>query len=146
MAGGVGDRWDLKACVACAQQASSSHLSQEISQCMDATFQPEMLGNRVRCCPPDVREGFKLFKHTMWFKQPEGQVPVLWVLPEPGNIRVLAQFRLGAHHLACEADRDLGHRDMRLCRFCQESEMEDELHVLLCGAWQYLRDRFPLLF
>ena len=138
--------WDLEQCGTLLKQREASHLDQETRLCMEATFHPDMLGNRVRCCPPEVREGFKSFKHTVWFSQPEGQVPVLWQLPEPGNVRVLAQYRLGAHHLACETDRGAGLRDSRLCTFCQDMDMEDELHVLLCSAWQEYRDRFPVLF
>ena len=127
-------------------RVSEEMLARATSPCMAATLQPELLEDRVRSCPPDVRDGFKVFKHMIWFQQPAGHIPILWQLPEPGNIRVLAQYRLGAHQLACEADRAAGLRDMRFCGFCSDLEVEDELHVLMCPAWQRHRDRLRLLF
>ena len=102
---------------------------------MEATFHPKMKGSRVHYCPTNVREGFKAFNHALWFKQPEGQAPVIWQLPKPGNVRTLGRFRLGAHHHACEVGRGLGLRDDRGCLFCGDLQVEDEVHVLVCSAW-----------
>ncbi len=138
--------WDLKLCEEQAQAACAAQLESAMQPCMQATFQPEMLGDRVQGCPQEVRDGYKAFKYALWFQQPASQTPVLWHLPEPGNIRILAQFRLSAHHLAVEAGREGGLRDTRVCCFCQDRPVEDECHVLLCSAWQVHRDRFPAFF
>ncbi len=138
--------WDMKVAASCLHQHCMDRSAREMDPCVQATCMPEMMGNRVKHCPDDVREGFKTFKHACWFQQEEGQRPILWLLPERGNIRVLARFRLGSHHLASEARRDLGLRGWRWCSHCQAHMVEDELHVLLCTAWQDIRARFPMVF
>ena len=138
--------WDMKVAASCLRQHCVDRAAREMEPCVQATCLPDLWGNRVKHCPDDVRDGFKAFKHACWFQQEEGQKPVLWLLPEHGNIRVLARYRLGSHHLACETRRDLGLRGWMWCGYCQAHLVEDDLHVLLCPAWQDIRARFPLLF
>lgn len=105
-------------------------------------------GSLVRACPDEARDGFKAFKYHSWFQQaPSASRPlIMHAMPEAGNIRVLAQFRCGAHHLDCESARAQGLRSTRTCRFCTVGEVEDELHMVQCGAWQAARNRFPAVF
>ena len=144
------DLWDTADC-RIRLGAQYAELVAEVSRgCMTATEQLLMGGSRVRACPDDISEGFKAFKYALWFYD-ESKPAVLYHLPEAGNIRTLAKFRLGAHRLDGEvcrlnADGTNQGRSTRVCRFCDSGVVEDELHVLVCTAWQGYRDLFPSFF
>lgn len=139
------DTWNVYDCKCALDTFYNDSVDLSCRSCMEATGEPYEGVSRVRACPDDVRHGFKVFKHKVWFHV-DSDVPVMSHLPEAGNIRTLAQFRCGAHRLACEADRDGAPRSRRLCRHCDEGVIEDELHVLLCRAWQQYRELFPTFF
>lgn len=122
------------------------YVSNGYRECMDATRDMAVGGSRVRACPDDVRSGFKSFKYSLWFDTTQKVTPVIQQVHEAGNIRVLAKFRCGAHRLECEVGRSANPRSNRLCNFCDTGEVEDELHVLICPAWQGIRDECPDLF
>lgn len=141
------DDWDVIDCWATLKQKCESLADVLGEDCLaQALEHGSDMGSLVRACPDDARDGFKSLKYARWFQPARDMPACIHTLPEAGNIRVLSQFRCGAHHLHCEAARHLGPRSVRVCSFCSLQEVEDELHVLYCPAWVDLRASFPELF
>ena len=144
------DSWDMGECRTRLGEQYTELVSETSRGCMTATEQLLTGGSRVRACPDDVSDGFKAFKYALWFHD-DSRPSALYHLPEAGNIRILAKFRCGAHRLDAEscrinADRTERPRSARVCIFCDSGVVEDELHVLVCRAWQGYRDLFPSFF
>ena len=144
------DLWDVEVCKRSLEGQYSELVSGVSRGCMTATEQLLVGGSRVRACPDHVSDGFKAFKYAVWFHD-ESSSTVPYHLPEAGNIRVLAKFRCCAHRLDAEVcrtnpDGTDRSRSARICRFCDSGTVEDELHVLVCQAWQGFRDLFPSFF
>jgi hypothetical protein len=105
-----------------------------------------MTGSKVRSCPDAVRTGFKVFKHTRWFET-DDDTPVITMLHDAYDIRVMAKYRCGMHWLATEKERVRGcGRSERKCMLCDSNEREDELHLLFCSAYESLRHVFDKAF
>ena len=138
--------WDVDRCWEHMESLQEADHRRGVERCMEQALEGVDVGSWVRACPDEAREGFKAFKYSRWFQQDMGGQLALHSRHEAGNIRVLAQFRCGSHTLDCELARAEGLRSMRTCRFCASGDVEDELHVMMCTAWQPQRDRFPLLF
>lgn len=138
--------WDVDLCWDSMLKEYQESVDKAVGPCMEKAFNGSDMGSLVRACPDDSRDGFKALKYHRWFQLPLDATPCLHALPQVGDIRVLAQFRCASHHLDCESGRHRGPRSERSCRFCSEGGVEDELHLLLCGAWQQARDSFPMVF
>ena len=103
-------------------------------------------GSAVRACPNHVRIGFKTFKYQQWFQDLK-DVPIISYVHEISDIRILAKFRCGMHWLATETQRSNGvGRSRRICKYCNDGEREDELHIFFCGAYSHIRDMFACVF
>jgi hypothetical protein len=107
----------------------------------------------VRTCPDAHRSGFKLLKYKQWF-MPDGGTTTAETHNRSGfayhlhcyhHIRTVARFILGVHWLNTEKMRAQGMpRSQRLCPCCV-LDREDEMHVLMCPAYQKARSKFPVL-
>lgn len=138
--------WDLDTCWEVMQQACDGLADSLGEHCLGQALEGFDVGSLVRACPDEAREGFKALKYARWFQPSRDRPSCLHMLPEAGNVRVLAQFRCAAHHLNCEAGREMGPRSTRLCLYCHLQEVEDEVHILVCPAWESLRVTFQSLF
>ena len=109
-----------------------------------------IIGSKVRGCPDNVRNGFKLFKYMNWF-QNDTETPVIYSIHDAYGIRLLAKFRCGMHWLATEKER-IGarrkplDRSSRTCRICGGSDREDEVHIFMCGGYKVLHQDFTHVF
>lgn len=135
------DRKDVTQKVSCALQDLVKDGYEDI---LSATN--DVRGSKVRKCPDHVRRGFKAFKYASWFQNDTG-TPIMFKLQDAYDIRIMARFRCGMHWLATEKDRSkaLG-RSLRICKCCDCNDREDELHVILCSAYEDLRNMFPHVF
>ncbi len=150
---GDGDgEWEEAECWQAMAKGYEDSMLRAVQGCLEQALEGEDWGSLVRACPDEARDGFKALKYHRWFQQvpsaaglPKAPL-IMHTMPEAGNIRTMAQFRCGSHHLDCESARALGLRSTRQCRFCSTPEVEDELHLVICEAWQAARDRFPGVF
>jgi hypothetical protein len=63
------------------------------------------------------------------------------------HVRVIFNFRLGMSLLNCELLRSSNPaRSTRHCGMCDLHDVEDELHVLVCPAYDDLRSQFHEVF
>ena len=104
---------------------------------------------RVRSCPDNVRDGFKLLTYHCWFRHADQLVPkgqgFMYHVQNRQHIAAMARFRLGCSWLNIDRLRyGAGKcvRSTRMCPCCQRLHVqarEDELHVLECPAYADLR-------
>lgn len=110
----------------------------------------------VRDCPDEQRDGFKIMRYREWFAMDpprRGRAngvndrSFCCMTHKASHVRAIAQFRLGVHWLKVEKDRSRGlPRSYRHCDKCGSNEVEDELHLMTCTAYEGMRHRFPMLF
>ena len=107
---------------------------------------PESSPNRVRGCPDNVREGFKLLKYATWFQPHTTAVKkgqgFVYHVNNMKHAMALARFRLGSAYLNTEAQRAGRPRSARHCSLCDMHIREDELHIFECPAYTDLRTQF----
>jgi hypothetical protein len=95
-------------------------------------------------------KGFKKRTYQYWFSDSviakgDGFV---YHLNSEKQIRYMAMFRLGSHNLAINRQRYTDatglrvQRSERVCQCCEQSAVEDELHIFECSAFNDLRDNF----
>ena len=112
-----------------------------------------MAGNpsRVRACPDNVRDGFKLLTYDTWIREHDvpfdrtwdGSGSWIYSVDRREHIVAMARFRLGSSWLNIEKQRyGPSHRprNARLCPHCQARE--DELHIFECALYSDLRAAF----
>jgi hypothetical protein len=95
----------------------------------------------VRAAPNSASCGFKGYVYDKWFRPQEWikQESYLHHLNNSADIRIVAQFRLGAHWLRIQQDRGRAvARDRRVCLHCMD-KVEDELHLLECPLYAQAR-------
>lgn len=107
---------------------------------------PESCHNRVRACPDNVREGFKLLKYVAWFHSHKSAMDkgqgFVYHVNNMKHAAALARFRLGSACLNTETLRAGLPRSERHCMLCDMQVREDELHVFECPAYADLRTEF----
>ena len=58
--------------------------------------------------------------------------------------QILCRFRISSHHLRVETERHKNNyieRSQRICMFCSQNDIEDELHFLIkCAFYNSLRE------
>jgi hypothetical protein len=75
-------------------------------------------------------------RNTFWFN-----------LNRYEQISDIARFRMGSHRLNVEMGRFNGiPRSKRLCSCCDRSEVEDEMHLLICPKYDHIRNNLDLSF
>jgi hypothetical protein len=95
--------------------------------------------------------GFKKRTYEYWFSDSaiakgEG---FIYYLNSERQIRDMARYRLGSHNLAVNRQRYTAQteprvqRKDRVCQCCEQSAVEDELHVFECPFFHALRADFP---
>ena len=64
------------------------------------------------------------------------------------HVRAIAQFRLGVHWLRVEKGRSENlSRSKRWCQQCMKDGcVEDEVHLMVCPAYDHIRESYPALF
>ena len=95
----------------------------------------------VRAAPEAFSRGFQGFVYRQWFQADEWVRKETWMyhLTQPRHIRVVAQFRTGAHWLAVRTGRwSRTARSERVCPHCKD-QVEDELHLWECPLYAGLR-------
>jgi hypothetical protein len=103
--------------------------------------------NRVRGCPIDNRDGFKLLTYHCWMRHAD-QVVLKghnWTyhVRHRSHIVALARLRLGCSWLNIQRLRQTGvARNARICPVCSMQAREDEAHIFECPAYQDLRTEF----
>ena len=110
----------------------------------------------VREIPDDAHKGFKHIKYGKWFQVPQDakaenvkykSLTCLNTLFSVSHVRTVFKFRLGMSRLNCEDLRSThSARSTRHCTRCDLSEIEDELHVLMCPSYSDLRRQFHEVF
>jgi len=75
-------------------------------------------------------------RNTFWFN-----------LNRYEQISDIARFRMGSHWLNVEMGRFNGiPRSKRLCSCCDRSEVEDEMHLLICPMYDHIRNNLDVSF
>jgi hypothetical protein len=101
----------------------------------------------------DKRPCFKLLTYRAWFSRNgiyAGRSFMFYV-DRREQVVALARFRLGSHHLNIETGRwsrrKRSERDpCPCCATSGQAERDDELHLLLCPAYEKLRHKFDAVF
>ncbi len=95
-------------------------------------------------------KGFKRATYRAWFCKdlPEDGAGWLRSLNTRKQIKTLAGFRIGTHDLGVNAMRFGPHkaeRKQRVCKCCNQGEVDDERHVFECVEFTDLRAQHPRL-
>ena len=99
----------------------------------------------VRDVPDRDRNGFKLYVYKRWF-EPEDWLrkeSFLFHLFHRGQVKSVAQFRMGVHWLNTECLSRNIPRSKRYCECCSNRIREDEMHFLECPAYIDVRRLYP---
>jgi len=99
---------------------------------------------RVRDIPDSDRRHFRFITYMSWFASDGNIIDRFWYqLDRVDLIQSIARYRFGCHGLNIDRQRQNGvPRSMRACRMCALDDREDEAHILICPAYEDIRQRF----
>lgn len=134
---------DVNAIMHLAQQEWWQDRTKDINKISQDIIGP----NAVRSVPDSVHDGFKGFTYARWFADDvhDARYRFWQWLYDKNQIQIVAQFRLGSHHLQIEQGRTARPyvlRSMRKCS-CSLGMCEDEIHFMFeCTKYDDIRLAF----
>jgi hypothetical protein len=147
--GDPNQRLDVEGILDCAKSLWSMDIAKSLPSDGECLLQQAVVGSAIRSRGDDERQGFKLLKYKMWFLDESCELRnTFWFnLNRYEQISDIARFRMGSHWLNVEMGRFNGiPRSKRLCSCCDRSEVEDEMHLLICPMYDHIRNNLDVSF